>query len=66
MNDHAAKANLYDYLEREPEAVLAQLDGLTEYGTDYLWVASRSPREVPRGEHQGREGQREEHPSLRD
>ena len=31
MNDDAAKANLYDYLKHEREAVLAKLDGLTEY-----------------------------------
>ncbi len=31
MNDDAAKANLYDYLKHEREAVLAKLDGLSEY-----------------------------------
>lgn len=31
MNDDAAKANLYNYLKHEREAVLAKLDGLTEY-----------------------------------
>lgn len=31
MNDDAAKANLYGYLRHEREAVLAKLDGLTEY-----------------------------------
>ena len=31
MDDSAAKANLYDYLKHEREAVLAKLDGLTEY-----------------------------------
>ena len=31
MNDDAAKANLYDYLKHEREAVLSKLDGLAEY-----------------------------------
>jgi len=31
MNDDAAKANLYGYLRHEREAVLAKLDGLSEY-----------------------------------
>jgi len=31
MNDDAAKANLYDYLKHEREAVLSKLDGLSEY-----------------------------------
>ena len=31
MIDDAAKANLYDYLKHEREAVLAKLDGLSEY-----------------------------------
>ncbi len=31
MNDNAAKANLYDYLKHEREAVLSKLDGLSEY-----------------------------------
>src|SRR3954454_11628275 len=31
MIDDAAKANLYNYLRHEREAVLAKLDGLSEY-----------------------------------
>jgi hypothetical protein len=31
MDDEAAKANLYNYLRHEREAVLAKLDGLSEY-----------------------------------
>ena len=31
MTDDAAKANLYDYLNHEREALLAKLDGLSEY-----------------------------------
>ena len=31
MNDDSAKANLYDYLKHEREAVLAKLNGLSEY-----------------------------------
>ena len=31
MNDDAAKANLYDYLKHEREAVLSKLDVLSEY-----------------------------------
>ena len=31
MNDDAAKANLYNYLKHEREAVLSKLDGLAEY-----------------------------------
>jgi len=31
MNDDTAKANLYNYLKHEREAVLAKLDGLSEY-----------------------------------
>jgi hypothetical protein len=31
MIDDAAKASLYDYLKHEREAVLAKLDGLSEY-----------------------------------
>ncbi|MGN6412978.1 DinB family protein [Flexivirga sp.] len=31
MDDAAAKANLYNYLRHEREAVLAKLDGLSEY-----------------------------------
>lgn len=31
INDDAAKAHLYDYLKHEREAVLAKLDGLSEY-----------------------------------
>ena len=31
MDDDAAKANLYNYLKHEREAVLAKMDGLTEY-----------------------------------
>src|SRR6201986_5568705 len=31
MIDDAAKATLYDYLKHEREAVLAKLDGLSEY-----------------------------------
>ena len=31
MIDDAAKANLYNYLKHEREAVLAKLDGLSEY-----------------------------------
>lgn len=31
MDDDAAKANLYNYLKHEREAVLAKLDGLSEY-----------------------------------
>ena len=31
MDDAAAKANLYDYLKHEREALVAKLDGLSEY-----------------------------------
>jgi hypothetical protein len=31
MDDHAAKANLHNYLKHEREAVLSKLDGLSEY-----------------------------------